>query len=53
MCHIYIVSYPVDTKTTRLIKRVTQVIFRLSGLTQNRHVYYLCYTCQLEFDTKN
>ena len=46
-------SYRVDTKITRLIKRVTQIIFRLSGLIRNSPVYYLYYTCQLEFNTKN
>ena len=53
MCHIYVVSCRVDTKTTCLIKRVTLVIFGLSGLTQNLPVYYSCYVCQSEFDTKN
>ena len=45
-------SYRIDTKMTRLIKRVTRVIFGLSGLTRNPPVYYSCYTCQPEFDIK-
>ena len=43
----------VDSKTTCLIKCVTQDIVGLSGLTRNPHICYLCYTCQPEFDTKN
>ena len=42
--------YRVNTKTIRLIKHVTWVIFGLSELTQNSLVYYSCYTCQFEFD---
>ena len=54
MCRISVVltRHENDTKTTRLIKRVTRVIFGLSGLTRNPPVYYTCYTCQPEIDTK-
>ena len=54
MCRISVVltRHENDTKMTRLIKRVTRVIFELSELTRNPPVYYTCYTCQPKIDTK-